>query len=104
MPEEAVSITETLEHFGQHLKTWTNLEAALVGVKEHAPNDSLLCEQLLEGFQRVLALHFDLADHHHDLAVTPPQHPLFQSVQVLKPWKIGGMPWNTITFKKRSMS
>lgn len=84
MPEKAGSITETLEHFGQHLKTWTNLEAALVGVKEQAPNDSLLCEQIVEGFQRVLALHFDLTDHHHDLAATPPQHPLFQSVQVLQ--------------------
>jgi hypothetical protein len=84
LPTKTGSPIDILEHFVQHLKTWTNLDAALNSVKEHAPNESLPCEQLIEGFQSVLSLQFIPAVHTLDLADKSPQHPLSQSFQVLK--------------------
>ncbi len=59
-----------LTNFGQHIKTWSDLDAGLASVKNIAPAFYLPCKRLSEGFQSIFNLNLDLAELKTDCQVT----------------------------------
>lgn len=80
---DAQEIQSTLHQFVQHLKSWSDVDAGLILVRTGAPAHYPACNQLLDGFQSVIALNANLDRVESDCA--EPAHPeLRQTCEVLK--------------------
>jgi serine/threonine protein kinase len=53
-----ISKADVLKHFIMHLKTWSDIEAGLILVKQHFPKDYDNCLRITEGFKNLLSLNF----------------------------------------------
>lgn len=75
-------IAEMLSHYQSHLRSWSDVDAGLQVVREHAPSLYPVCKKIAEGFDEVLSLNFDPAPF-ISLCTKPPHPALSESCETL---------------------
>ncbi len=81
-PDE-LAINKVLNHFTQHLKNWTDLDAGLEAIRQIAPSRYAPIKRLMDGFQSIFQLNANLAEIEADCSDA--QHPaLEESCEVLQ--------------------
>jgi serine/threonine protein kinase len=83
------AINKVLEHFVQHLKNWTDLDAGVEGIRQIAPSYYSVCKHLMDGFQSIFHLNANLVEIIANC--TEPQHQSLQesceTLQILGKWR-----------------
>jgi len=79
--EEAVQ--ETLTHFAQHLKNWSDLDTGLEDVRRDAPQYHPACKKIIKDFHSITNLNVDVSKIASEYQ-TPPHPVLSDTCQVLR--------------------
>ncbi len=77
------TISTTLTHFTNHLRSWSDIDVGLQAVRKDAPGFHPVCKNLTDGFSKVLSLNFD-PEPLAPLCTTPPHPALDEACQALK--------------------